>query len=234
MKFFDVANQPLVYVLVAIGLVLVAAMAVISARRAYRRCLDAGLSKEQLKGVISSSASFSVVPSISIVIGLISLSALIGIPWAWWRLSVVGSVMYETTAANMAAKAMGFETFTNAPAAVFGAVLYVMTIGIIFGIVMLIVAGKPLMLGYAKQRSKGSWGLVSNSCFLLAMFAALVPSFFVEGTVYILTFFSSMLLAVLISVIAKKTGAKWLSEFTLAICLIGAMCLSVLWAGLFA
>ena len=41
-------------------------------------------------------------------------------------------------------------------------------------------------------------------------------------------------LFVLISVIAKKTGAKWLSEFTLAICLIGAMCLSVLWAGLFA
>ena len=61
MKFFDVANQPLVYVLVAIGLVLVAAMAVISARRAYRRCLDAGLSKEQLKGVISSSASIPTV-----------------------------------------------------------------------------------------------------------------------------------------------------------------------------
>lgn len=233
MKFFDVANQPLIYVLVTIGLGLVAAMAIISARHAYRRCAEAGMTPKQLRGVITSSAAFSVVPSITIVIGLIILAALIGIPWSWWRLSVIGAVSYEGMAATLAARAMGFESFAEAPATVFGAVMYVMTVGVIPSIFVLIFAGKPIMLGYAKQRAKGTWGIVSNSCFMLAMFAALVPAYFVKGPSYLISFFASVLLAWVMGTIAQKTGAKWLSQFILPICLIIVMCASVLFAAMF-
>ena len=234
MSFFDVAQKPLLFVLIGIGIAMVVIMALISAKKAYGRLIEAGMSKEQLSTVIKSSATFSVVPSISIVVGLISLSALIGLPWAWWRLSVIGAVTYEAYAASAAMSAMGYESFATASANTFGGVMYVMTVGIIFGIIFLIIAGKPIMLGYAKQEKKGTWGIVFNSCFMLAMFAALVPGYFTHGLVYILTFFSSMLLAVLISILAKKPGLAWLNQFNLAICLIIGMCLSVLYTNIFA
>ena len=231
--FFDVAQLPLLYVLAGIGIALVVVMAAISAKKAYKRLEEDGVTKKELSSLIRSSAIFSIVPSISIVIGLLSLSALIGVPWAWWRLSVIGNVMYETLAASMGMQAMGFDSFANASANTFGAVMFVMTLGIIFGIVFLIVAGKPLMLGYAKQEKKGTWGFVFNSCFMLAMFAVFVPAYFVQGPVYLLTFVSAMLISLLITFLAKKTGQKWLGQFNLAFCLIIGMCLSVLFARLF-
>lgn len=232
MSFFDVATQPLVYILVALGLVIVAVAAIISARKAYQRCLDAGMSKSQVQGIIRASSLFSLVPSFSIVVGLISLSALIGLPWAWWRLSVVGAVSYETMTAQMAAEAMGYTAFAEAPASVFGSVMLVMSSGIIFGDIVLIFVGKPLMTGYAKQRSRGSWGIVFNSCFMLAMFATLIPGYLTKGAVYFMTFLSSMALSICISKTAEKLQAKWLEQFNLAICLIVGMALSVLWTAI--
>ena len=234
MTFFDVANQPLFFILIGIGIAIVVAMALISAKKAYGRLQEAGYSKDQLSTVIKSSATFSVVPSISIVVGLISLSALIGLPWAWWRLSVIGAVTYEAYAATAAMQAMGYESFATASANTFGSVMYVMTVGIIFGIIFLIIAGKPIMLGYAKQGNKGTWGTVFNNCFMLAMFAALVPNYFTQNLVYILTFFTSMVIALLIGFIAKKTGAAWLNQFNLAICLILGMAMSVVYTNIFA
>lgn len=39
-----------------------------------------------------------------------SLSAVLGVPWSWFRLSVVGAVSYELTAAEMVSDALGFQS----------------------------------------------------------------------------------------------------------------------------
>lgn len=233
MTYFDVATAPLVYILVAIGIAMVVGVALISGRKAFQKCLDVGMSEAETKGVVKASSVFALVPSFSIVIGLISLSALIGLPWAWWRLSVVGAVTYETMVAQMAADAMGYTSFADAPAAVFGNVMFCMTIGIIFGCVMLVFVGKKLMTSYGKMRSSnGNWGLVMNSCFMIAMFAVMVPGSLTKGTVYCLTFVTSAVCSFLIAKIAQVTGAKWLNQFNLAICLILGMASSLLWTNL--
>ena len=69
---------------------------------------------------------------------------------------------------------------------------------------------------------------------MLAMFAALVPNYFTQGLVYILTFFTSMVLAVIIMLLSKKPGLGWLAQFNLAICLILGMCMSVVYTNIFA
>ena len=105
MSFMDVMNSPLLYILVSAGILYILIFCAVTFRKAYRHGLDIGMSKEKLRTVIVSSAIYTIVPSISIVIGLFSLSMVIGVPWSWFRLSVVGAVTYELMAADMAATA---------------------------------------------------------------------------------------------------------------------------------
>ena len=108
MGYFDVANSPLLYVLVTAGVLYIMGLSAVFLRKSWRRCLELGISKEKLSAVARSSAVFTIVPSVSIVIGLFTLSTVLGIPWPWYRLSVVGSVSYELMAADMVADGMGY------------------------------------------------------------------------------------------------------------------------------
>ena len=101
MTFNEIMNSPLLYALVGAGIVYILIFCVITLRKAYRHGLEIGLTKDKLKTAITSSAIYSIVPSISIVIGLFSLAAVLGVPWSWFRLSVVGSVTYELMAADI-------------------------------------------------------------------------------------------------------------------------------------
>ena len=81
-----VANSAALYVLVIIGLVAILGFSFVFFRKSFKRCQEFGMGKEALARIIRSSLLFSVVPSISIVIGLFTLSAIFDIPWPWWRL----------------------------------------------------------------------------------------------------------------------------------------------------
>lgn len=85
MGYFDVANSPLLYVLVAAGVLYIVGLSAVFLRKSWRRCLELGISKEKLSAVARSSAVFTIVPSVSIVIGLFTLSTVLGIPWPWYR-----------------------------------------------------------------------------------------------------------------------------------------------------
>ena len=74
MGYFDVANSPLLYVLVAAGVLYIVGLSAVFLRKSWRRCLELGISKEKLSAVARSSAVFTIVPSVSIVIGLFTLS----------------------------------------------------------------------------------------------------------------------------------------------------------------
>ena len=58
MGYFDVANSPLLYVLVAAGVLYIAGLSAVFLRKSWRRCLELGISKEKLSAVARSSAAF--------------------------------------------------------------------------------------------------------------------------------------------------------------------------------
>lgn len=103
MTFNEIMNSPLLYGLVGAGIIYILIFCALTFRKAYGHALEIGMSKEKLRSVMVSTAIYSIVPSLSIVVGLFSLATVIGVPWAWFRLSVVGAVAYEVTAADMAA-----------------------------------------------------------------------------------------------------------------------------------
>lgn len=64
---------PLLLTLVTIGLIYIVVFSLIYLKKAYTRCLEMGITKEELKKVIKSSVVFSIVPSLSIVVGLFAV-----------------------------------------------------------------------------------------------------------------------------------------------------------------
>lgn len=238
MGFREIANSSLLYILVIIGLLYIIAYAAIFMKRSYNRSLELGISKNEMNNVIKSSLVFTVVPSISIVVGFFSLAAALGIPWPWWRLSVLGSVGYELMAADMAVKGMDYANLAamaeaNDPV-VFVSMMFVMTIGILSGFAILIPFGKKLTTGLMKAREKedNSWGILLSNSFFLTMLAVFIPIMLLTDIVGAATLATSAFITLLLGLIIKKFSIKWLENFVLAITLILSMIASVGWEAL--
>lgn len=62
MGYSDAANSPLLYVLVAAGVLYIVGLSAVFLRKSWRRCLELGISKEKLSAVARSSAVFTIGP----------------------------------------------------------------------------------------------------------------------------------------------------------------------------
>lgn len=238
MSYFDIANAPLLYLLTAAGILYIVGLSAVFLRKSWKRCLELGISGEKLKAIARSSAVFTIVPSLSIVIGLFTLSTVLGVPWPWYRLSVVGSVSYELMAADMVASGMGYgsvgEMAAKADYQVFGAVMFVMSICILTGIVVNIFAVEKIQKGMSSLKTKhGDKGTIINASFFLGIIAAFTPLIFASGIVYALTFLISMAVAAVCALCMKRFRLKWLGSFIMSISLIVSMSASVLLEYLF-
>ena len=92
----------------------VAAVCVVFLVRSYRAGLAIGMDPARMKRAITSSATFSVLPSVGILLGVIALSGSLGTPWPWLRLSVIGALHYETQVAQAAAEQVGMHALSAA------------------------------------------------------------------------------------------------------------------------
>lgn len=106
----DIISSPLLLALVIIGLLYIVGFSLVYLKKAYTHCIELGISKSDIKNVIKSSIVFSIVPSLSIVVGLFALISVLGTVWSWWRLSVIGSLSYESLISSSAASAIGFSS----------------------------------------------------------------------------------------------------------------------------
>ena len=165
----DIISSPLLLILVAVGLIYIVIFSLIHLKKAYSRCLELGITKEDLHKVIKSSLVFSIVPSLSIVVGLFALISVLGIVWSWWRLSVIGSLSYESLISSSVASALKFSTtaemLEKATGSEFGVVMILMSIGMLSGFFILIPFGKKLSMSVSKSENSGSWKYVlSGTC----------------------------------------------------------------------
>ena len=232
MSYQEVSESSLLYVLVIVSLLIIAAICVYYLLLCMRKAKEMGISKQKVNEIIKSTAIFSIVPSIAIAIGLVTLVIVIGIPYAWFRLSVIGSVSYELMASNMALSAFKLD-LANADADAFGLIMWVMCVPITSTVLANIFVCKPMHLGTMRVGSGDKkWGALSQTTFMTALLVVLIVPMIFGGLVGLLTFVTSALIAVVVSMLAKKTGAKWMNDFILAICLIGAMGMSIVYTNL--
>ena len=232
MSYQEVSESSLLYVLVIVSLLIIAAICVYYLLLCMRKAKEMGISKQKVNEIIKSTAIFSIVPSIAIANGLVTLVIVIGIPYAWFRLSVIGSVSYELMASNMALSALKLD-LANADADAFGLIMWVMCVPITSTVLADIFVCKPMHLETMRVGSGDKkWGALSQTTFMTALLVVLIVPMIFGGLVGLLTFVTSALIAVVVSMLAKKTGAKWMNDFILAICLIGAMGMSIVYTNL--
>jgi hypothetical protein len=235
MGFYDVANHGLIYVMVMLGVALVALFTIISMRKSWKRARVKGYSTEKLMTVVKASVSATIIPSIAVVIGFFSLAAILGVPWPWWRLSVVGAVTYETMAIDTAIKAGGLDmtTLSAATAKDFVLVMYVMSIGIIGGLFFSPFVSKRIQSGTMNIKAGDKrWGSLGGSVFMLVILTVFSVPVFLDythsGLVKLLTFATSAVVTIILQSIVTRGGQKWLATFILALSLLLGMASSVM------
>ena len=129
----EVANSWWMYLLGAIVTVFVLAGSVFFIIRAFKEAKRLNLDKKVLKKVIFNSAIFTLLPSISILIGIVALSGTLGVPLPWIRLSVIGALHYEGAAAEATTDAFNTLNIVADNNVVFVTTACVMTLGILVG-----------------------------------------------------------------------------------------------------
>ncbi|MCP1101861.1 Na+-transporting methylmalonyl-CoA/oxaloacetate decarboxylase gamma subunit [Aequitasia blattaphilus] len=108
-SYRQIANSGLLYLVVGMALLFIVIMSLVFLVRSYRTGMKIGMDKKILNRAILSSATFTVLPSISILLGVIALSGTLGIPFSWLRLSVIGALQYELNVASIAAESIGLS-----------------------------------------------------------------------------------------------------------------------------
>ena len=125
--------------------------------KAYKHGKELGLDKSKLRNAITSSALFTIPSSLSILATIIALAPALGLVIPWVRLSVIGNLMYETTAAEAAMEAFGHQggmAVAVTDPEVYGGVAWVMTLGICFSLVILPFVAKPLHKKFVAASTK--------------------------------------------------------------------------------
>lgn len=236
----DIIQSPLLLALVVGGLLYIAGFSLLYLKKAYDHCLELGITRKELSNVIKSSLIFSIVPSLSIVVGLFVLIAVLGSVWAWWRLSVIGSLSYETMISSSIAQVLGYassaEMLETATGRQFGVVMILMSVGMLSGFLILLPFGKKLCKSVdrsAAEQGGSTWKNVLSGVFMLVMFSVYIPILLFTDNVQAAVMITGLVIAVGVGVLAKKPGLAWLNNFVMAFSMLGGLVSSLLWVNIF-
>ena len=179
---------------------------------------------------------FTVAPAVAIVISVITLAKDLGVPLPWLRLSVVGSLSYETIAASNAESAMGltFGQVASLNATQYVTIACVMTVSIMVGIWLVPLIGKKLQNGMISMENRDKkWGEIFSASMFIGMISAFLGYVFCDfssvfhgdmsGLIPVLVMLVSALVMCLAGLLVKKTQWRWVSDYALPISLVAGM-----------
>ena len=247
MSILDQLSSAPLYLISGCVILFVLAMSIFFLIRAYRAGIAIGMDRVKLRRAVTSSVTFSVLPSISILLGVIALSGTLGIPLPWMRLSVIGALHYETSVADIAARAIGLSGLNveEMTAQAFTTIALLMTVGIIWGCVCVAVFGKKYHSKLQRSGGKKSGGRSFGDDAMTAMFIGLITAYIgsyigqlvqVQGGQLVVTGQYLQLVALIASGlamagftwIAEKKKLAWLDNFSIAGSMLVGMAAAVL------
>lgn len=247
-------NHPILFVIAGILVAVVLAQSVFFLVKALRRSKELGMDQTRIRKTMISAGIFTIAPAVAIVISIMVLSKTLGLPLPWLRLSVVGSMSYETVAATNALQAMGQNLGSgNLTSQQYVNVLLVMTISIMMGIWLVPVIGKKLQTGMKSLANRDAkWADIFQNALFIGMIAAFLGFVFCDvsrlwsesartvtkddvttvfssasGLIPVCVMGVSALTMVICGLLMRKPKLKWLSEYALPISLILGMAAAI-------
>lgn len=217
---------------------------------ARKRAKAIGMPDPLLRKTVIASMSFSILPSIGIFMGVITMSGLLGIPLPWVRLSVLGALHYELLAVKIAAEGV---TVTSLSVQNFVTIAFVMTIAIIWGALFALFFFKKYQSKIVDKVDTSNKKSFANLLFQ-SVFIGLVSAFFgdafskifayetevIENGAYtgeivdnptfvpIIVFISAFLMMAGLDYLIEKKQMKWIENIQLSLSMIIAMTIAVI------
>ena len=174
----DFKTGGFMYAMAAVVILFVIGQSLFFIARAWKRARQLGIDKGTLKNVIVSSSLFSVAPAISILATVLVLASALGIVLPWIRLSVIGNLAYESVAASAILEQFGLTINTEVTDMTqFSAVLFVMTIGASFPLVLLPVFCKLIQKKFGNLVSKSESNSKLADIISAAAFIGVISAF---------------------------------------------------------
>ena len=227
------------FLIVGLVLAFVTIMCFVFLIKSYKAGVKMGMDKKKLKKVITSSATFTLLPSISILLGVIALSTALGTPFSWLRLSVIGSLQYELQVAGIAGK------YVESPDSMAGFVTIglVMTAGIVGGIICCIfflkkymgkIGAKPKTESTTTEK-KPSFGEHATTAMFVGLCAAYIGAYIGqaiprENSDY-MPLFTAGVAAIVMAIfefLIQKKNMKMLENFSLAASMLVALAAAII------
>ena len=225
-----IANSPIMWVACGIAVAVVLVQAIIFAKKSYSAGKKIGLTEKQMKKAMKSSAITSIGPSIVILSGMLSLLITVGAPMAWMRLSLIGSVMFESIAAGYGTAQVGVQLgVDNLTDLAFTMAVWTMILGSI-GWVLFATFSASRMEKVEKKISGGDSKLLIaiSGAAIIGAFSALSSTHLVKmNKNSIACVLGGVIMAVMLT-LSKKLNLKWMKEWALTISILGSMIITAL------
>ncbi|MBQ7183725.1 MAG: DUF5058 family protein [Clostridia bacterium] len=248
MTVIDQLSSNTMYLICGAIVFFVAAVCVVFIIRAWRAGKAIGMDTAKMKQAVTSSAAFTLLPSVGILLGVIALSGSLGIPWPWLRLSVIGALHYETQVAAAAAEQLGLELSGSAMTARgFSTIALLMSVCIMWGMILAALLGKRYLarLSRAGERraddqKKPGFGDLAMTAMFIGMVSAYLGSYigaFISGKglftfrgslTPIITAGAAALAMALFTWLSEKKKILWLESFSIAGSMLVGMIAAVL------
>jgi len=230
MDTMQIANSLPMWIACGCAVSIVIIQAVIFLKNAYGAGKKVGLTEQQMKGAIKSSAITSIGPSIVILSGMLSLLITVGGPMAWMRLSLIGSVMFESIAAGFGTSAVGVQLGADelTPLALTMAV-WTMILGSIGWVIFATISASRM----DKVQKKISGGdpkklIAISGAAILGAFSAMSSTHLVKLNKNSLACVLGAVIMGALIIIGDKKDIKWLKEWNLTIAILVAMLITAL------
>ena len=238
-------NSVPLYLICGTIVAFVAAVCVVFMVRAYRAGIRIGMDPVKLKRTLTSSVTFSILPSIGILLGVIALSGSLGTPWPWLRLSVIGALHYETQVAQGAAEQAGISlSGSEMTAPAFTTIALLMSLCIMWGMILNLFLNKKYTSRLSRPKKAGTGDSFADLA-MTAMFIGLVSAYlgsylgqwisggkrfsFSGSLLPLLTALCAAGMMALLTQIAEKKRVRWLEDISLALSMLfGMSCAALL------
>jgi hypothetical protein len=204
--------------------------------KAIKQAKFMGMDKSVIHSTMLSSAAFTIAPALSILLGVISLSKFLGLPLPWIRLSVLGALTYELTAAASAAASVGVsitEQIVNPQ--IYATIAWVMTLGIIPSVILIPLFLKKIQSGLVSLKSKDTiWGEYFMTAIFLGMISAFLGVVFatvrqgIKGWIPVFVLVFSAIVMAVCGLAIKKYRIKWIEDYALPFSILGGMAFAIL------
>lgn len=242
-SIFSQINALPLYLFVGAILAFICVMCAVFLVKSYRAGLAMGIDKKVLIRSVTSSATFTALPSISILLGVLALSGSLGVPLSWLRLSVIGALQYELNVADIAAHNLGMSglLLSEMTLSRFATIALVMTVGILGGCFASLfflkpylkkVQGKPKGGPEDLSEKKKGFGDVAMVAMFVGLCSAYIASYVGDFAVYAnrLPLFTAAIAAAVMAVFEYfriRRRMEWLDNYSVAVSMLIAMSAAV-------